>query len=148
LIRATTLRRFENAIFVTVLSALLTVPAESATPVISTADGVFTIEQADTGKRAFTEHCSSGCHGSNLTGVESVPALAGDAFVAQWEGLTIGALFQRIRRTMPQSSPQSLSDSTYIDIIAFLLDANGYPSGKRRLIPAQDLLDGITIAEP
>jgi hypothetical protein len=148
LIRATILHCFGNALFVTALSALLTVPAETATPVISTADGVFTIEQADTGKRAFSEHCSSGCHGSNLTGVESVPALAGDAFVARWEGFTIGALFQRIRRTMPQSSPQSLGDATYIDIIAFLLDANGYPSGKRRLIPAQDLLDRITIGEP
>jgi Cytochrome C oxidase, cbb3-type, subunit III len=137
-----------NGMFVIALLARSTFAAESTTAVTSTADGIFTIEQADTGKRAFTENCSSGCHRSNLTGVQSVPALAGDAFVARWEGLTVGALFQKIRRTMPQSRPQSLSDSTYIDIIAFILDANGYPSGKRRLVPEQQILDGITIREP
>jgi quinoprotein glucose dehydrogenase len=148
LVSATTLRWFENALVVSVLLVPSTFAAESTTLAISTADGVFTIEQADSGKRAFTQHCSSGCHGSDLTGLEGVPALAGEAFVARWEGLSVGALFQRIRRTMPQSRPQSLSDNTYIDIIAFLLDANGYPSGQRHLIPTQALLDAITVGEP
>jgi hypothetical protein len=34
---------------------------------------------------------------------------------------------------MPQSSPGSLNPQNYIDIVAFLLQSNGLPSGKEEL---------------
>jgi hypothetical protein len=49
---------------------------------------------------------------------------------------------------MPQTKPQSLSDDLYIDIVAFLLDANGMPSGTTDLPADPATLKLITINDP
>jgi hypothetical protein len=55
----------------------------------------------------------------------------------------LGDLFQRIQQTMPQTAPHSLSDQTYIDIIAYILSANGLPAGGPDLKPDVDSLKTI-----
>ena len=51
------------------------------------------------------------------------PPLAGGAFNANWNGLSLGDLVERIRISMPQNSPNSLSRQQYVDILA--VDARG-----------------------
>ena len=101
-------------------------------PTQSVWDGVYTEEQANRGKALYAQECAS-CHGSELTGGEMAPPLAGGEFLAGWDGLTIGDLFERIRISMPQNSPGSLSNAQNADILAFMLAANKFPAGTAEL---------------
>jgi mono/diheme cytochrome c family protein len=114
---------------VTVIALQSTVKAQ---PTKSVWDGVYTEEQANRGKQGYSDQCSS-CHGPELTGGEMAPALAGGEFMAGWDGLTIGDLFERIRISMPQNSPGSLSGQQNADILAFVLASNKFPTGSTEL---------------
>jgi quinohemoprotein ethanol dehydrogenase len=95
--------------------------------------GVFTEAQATRGRSSFETNCSSGCHMADLSGGARVPALAGERFLQHWQGSSAAVLLERIRNTMPQQKPHSLSDQVYVDIVAFLLQANGLPPGALEL---------------
>ncbi len=95
-------------------------------------DGVYTEEQAKRGQQGYSEQCAS-CHGPELTGGEMAPALAGGEFLAGWDGLTVGDLFERIRISMPQNSPGSLSGAQNANILAFMLASNKFPVGTTEL---------------
>ena len=103
-----------------------------AQPTKSVWDGVYTEEQANRGKQGYSEQCAS-CHGPELTGGEMAPALSGGEFMAGWDGLTVGDLFERIRISMPQNSPGSLSGAQNADILAFVLASNKFPAGQAEL---------------
>ena len=53
--------------------------------------------------------------------------------MANWSGLTLGDLFERIRRTMPQDKPGRLSRQYKADILAYVLKVNKFPTGKTEL---------------
>jgi quinoprotein glucose dehydrogenase len=95
-------------------------------------EGVYTQAQADRGKDLYSTQCAS-CHGPELTGGEMAPPLAGGEFVSGWDGLTVGDLFERIRISMPQNSPGSLSGQVNADILAFVFAANKFPTGDAEL---------------
>jgi len=107
-------------------------------------DGVYTDEQAKRGQTLYGKECSS-CHGAELTGGESAPPLAGDAFLGNWTGQTVGDLFERIRKSMPQDDPGRLSRQQDTDIVAFLLGANGFPAGKAELDRQNEAMKQIRI---
>jgi mono/diheme cytochrome c family protein len=107
-------------------------------------DGVYTGEQAKRGKARYAEQCAS-CHGDTLAGGESAPPLAGGEFLANWNTLTLGDLFDRTRSTMPQNKPGSLSREANAEILAFLLSANEFPAGKDVLPQASEALREIRI---
>src|SRR5438105_8051005 len=81
--------------------------AQEASETRSVWDGVYTEEQAKRGEEVYRKECAA-CHGDMLTGGESAPPLTGGAFQANWNGLTLGDLFDRIRKTMPLSKPGRL----------------------------------------
>lgn len=112
----------------------------------SVSDGVYTEEQAKRGETLYTEHCGS-CHGPTLAGKDG-PPLAGDAFIANWSGLSVGDLFERMRSSMPQDSPGSLSRDENADLLAFMLKGNKYPAGASPLATEADALKRIQIAPP
>jgi mono/diheme cytochrome c family protein len=95
-------------------------------------DGVYTGEQAKRGESLYAQHCSS-CHGSTFEGGEMAPPLAGGAFNANWNGLSLGDLAERIRISMPQNNPGSLSRQQYVDILATMLGGGEFPQGKTEL---------------
>jgi quinohemoprotein ethanol dehydrogenase len=109
-------------------------------------DGVFTSAQATQGQQEFEKNCAS-CHGADLAGREHAPALAGDTFLQQWRSHSVGDLYERISLTMPQLAPHSLSDHTYIDIVAFILKANGFPYATSELEPDLGTLRKIEIVQ-
>jgi mono/diheme cytochrome c family protein len=98
----------------------------------TTWDGVFTAAQADRGKENFLAGRCGGCHKLDLTG-DRGPALKGDDFVAHWENGSVVTLFDKIRETMPPNAPNETTDDAKIDIVAYLLQQNGYPAGKTEL---------------
>ena len=105
-------------------------------------DGVYTEEQARRGETVYKKECGA-CHGEILTGGESAPPLTGGAFQANWNGLTLGDLFDRIRKTMPQSKPGSLTRQQDSDVLAFMLSINKFPAGKTELYRQSEMLKEI-----
>ncbi len=94
--------------------------------------GLYNLQQAKRGKVLYAETCIR-CHTDNLKGADQVPPLVGETFLSHWQGRVVKDLFDRIRTTMPQDNPGSLSDQDYVDIISYLLEANDFPRGKDHL---------------
>ena len=114
----------------------------------STDSGVFTAEQAKNGERNFQAACAP-CHGIDLHSTEPfAPDLTGGAFRFGWQGKTIADRFEEIRRSMPYGNAHSLDDQTYVDIVAYILQFNGIPSGNQKLEPDVDALERIVVAVP
>jgi cytochrome c len=91
-------------------------------------DGVYTAEQGRRGEKLAAERCVA-CHGEGLAGGELAPPLTGDVFNANWDGVMLSDLADRIRTTMPQDRPGSLSRQQSADIIAYLLNLAKCPPG-------------------
>ena len=130
-----------------ILAMLIALPASAQT--VSIWDGVYSEDQAARGNTGFAAHCAN-CHGGNLGGTGEAPALAGPQFLSDFDGLSLGDLFDRIRTTMPQDNPASLRRDAYADILAFLLKANGLPSGTKELDRRSEYLKaiGFSAAKP
>jgi quinoprotein glucose dehydrogenase len=107
-------------------------------------DGVYSAEQAKRGQARYTELCAS-CHGDTLGGGESAPPLAGGEFLANWNTLTVGELFDRTRSTMPQNKPGSMNREATAEIIAFVLSSNQFPAGKEALPQDSQVLREIRV---
>jgi len=109
---------------------------------LSVWDGVYTEDQAKRGEPIYHKECAA-CHGDMLTGGGSAPPLTGGAFLANWNGVTMGDLFDRIRKTMPQSAPGRLTRQQDADILAFMLSVNKFPAGKTELYRQSEMLREI-----
>ena len=107
-------------------------------------DGVFTAEQAERGAEAYKTSCSE-CHGGDLMGDGFAPALNGADFQGNWNDLSVGDLFERIRISMPPSGPSSVNPAQKADIIAYVFNQNKYPAGKVELEPKTEVLKTIKI---
>ncbi len=95
-------------------------------------NGVYASEQATRGQSLYALNCAS-CHLDSLEGNGQSLPLAGPAFMAHWNDRTFAELFDRIRTTMPQKNPASLSQDAYLDIMSYLLQANNFPPGPEPL---------------
>ena len=93
--------------------------------------GVYTTAQAERGKTSFNSSCLR-CHGDTLQG-NTAPALSGDRFFTTWGSEPIASLFAKIRDTMPPNFGTSIDDQTKLDIVAYILQTNGYPGGPGEL---------------
>jgi mono/diheme cytochrome c family protein len=101
-----------------------------ATPTVW--DGVYTEEQAKRGAVLFDRECA-GCHGPSGAGGGMAPALTDSAFSADYDGQTVGDLFDRNRNTMPLGKEGQLSGQQNADITAFMLQCNKFPAGTTEL---------------
>lgn len=103
--------------------------------------GVYTTAQADRGKTAFLASCQR-CHNADLSG-DRGPALKGERFTTTWGGGSVGRLFEKIRDTMPVFATSTIDEATKLDIVTFILQTNGFPTGGAEL--KADELDTIQI---
>jgi mono/diheme cytochrome c family protein len=108
--------------------------AQPQTPRLWT--GVYTEAQATDGEAAYTSTCAR-CHSVDLAGSQVAanyaPALGGGKFMNVWETRNIDRLFKIIKDTMPRDTPGVLNDKTAIEIVAYILKFNGYPSSATAL---------------
>lgn len=107
-------------------------------------DGVYSEEQSKRGGDVYAKQCAS-CHGSDLTGGESAPALAGPGFLSNWVGQTVGDLVDRTRSSMPQNDPGKLSRQQTADVVAYLFSMNRFPTGKADMDKDATVLKQIRI---
>jgi mono/diheme cytochrome c family protein len=110
----------------------------------ATRDPAFTVAQAERGKQVYDASCSS-CHlagldgSSNPTANAKGAALIGARFVQDFGEGKISALFNKMKRDMPNEKPGSLTDQQYLDLVAFVLQQNKFPAG-----PAELTVDSAT----
>jgi cytochrome c len=107
--------------FAACAAVTVAVKAQNPSPKQSAWDGVYTDAQATRGERTYGRSCES-CHGPDLAGdpVMEIPALSLDSFTT------------------------SLSGKTVKDV-AYLLQANKFPSGARDLPRAPEQLESMAI---
>jgi len=105
-------------------------------------DGVYTEEQAKRGEVISKDECVR-CHGQGLAGGEQAPPLEGAGFLSNWNGSTVGDLFERIRVSMPTDGPGRLTRQEDADVLAYMLSLNRFPAGKTPLDKQTDALKQI-----
>jgi mono/diheme cytochrome c family protein len=108
-------------------------------------DGVFTAAQAERGKSTYLTGRCGGCHQLDLVGGDRAPALKGDGFLSHWENGSVTSLFAKIRDTMPPNSPNDTTEDAKLDVVAYLLQSNGFPAGAGELRADVEALDQIEI---
>src|SRR5207247_7676795 len=96
------------------------------------AGGLYTAAQAAAGRTAYQANCAA-CHLANLAGQGDVPQLAGSTFIDGWGRRSTRDLVSFLQLTMPPARPGSLSPEEYVNIAAFILQANGAPAGNQLL---------------
>ena len=104
----------------------------------------FTTEQAAAGQAAYQQHCAA-CHGATLRQLPDA-VLAGREFAAKWGSRATSELVGQIRSTMPPTAPGGLPENVYVELTAFLLQANGGEPGDAPLTAATAarIADGLT----
>ena len=107
-------------------------------------NGVYSAAQAARGKDHFEKSCSN-CHNLDLNGSVRAPALRGEHFMSDWGGASANTLFIKLRDSMPATYPDTVSEAIKIDILAYLLQANGFPAGREELPLDQKELEDILI---
>ena len=106
--------------------------------------GAYTAEQAERGKTTYASNCV-GCHNADLSGSRSGPQLSGAAFMEKWELQTVQRLYRTIRETMPRNNPGMLTDQAAADLVALVLQSNGFPAGAEELRATAPVLEALTI---
>jgi mono/diheme cytochrome c family protein len=109
----------------------------------TTWDGVYTEAQAKQGETVYMTHCAD-CHGQDFGGREQAPALAGLGFLDKWNKTALRKLFEMVEQ-MPPDEPKVLPTQQYVDVLAYLLSANGFPAGKAVLTTDRQALGRIEI---
>jgi mono/diheme cytochrome c family protein len=106
-------------------------------------DGVYTEAQAERGKAIYLAHCVK-CHGPTLMGGGAgAGPLQGAVFSSNWNGVPLGAMLDRVRSTMPQDKPMTLSRQQTADVLAYVFSVNRFPPGKAELSRQTDILNTI-----
>jgi mono/diheme cytochrome c family protein len=103
--------------------------------------GPFTADQAAQGHKDYSSACAS-CHHENLSGGGEAPSLAGGNFLKSWGSRSTRELYDYIHSAMPLGKGGSLSDESYENIVAFLLEANGATPGGKPLTKDREVKIG------
>jgi len=110
-------------------------------------EALFTSSQAVAGKAAYQQNCA-GCHGPNVDDGASAPALRGAAFLGKYAGKPAADLFTFVSTKMPPGNPGSLAAADYARIVSWVLQQNGYATGRKELASDAAALAGLTIPAP
>ncbi len=100
--------------------------------------GVYSAAQAAKGEALYNQKCSN-CHGSGAGGGDS-PSLTDSGFAANWDGLSVQQLFERIRVSMPEDAPGTLTREETAAIVAYLFKQNRFPAGTTDLSDRAEML--------
>ena len=113
-------------------------------------DGVYTAAQAERGKAAYVQHCST-CHKPDLNGGAAIgagqaPPLKGRKFLQHWEQVALGDVFRKMRDEMPPNEADLVTDAVKVDILSYILQANDMPPGREELKTSLGVLDSIAMS--
>ncbi|HYP06849.1 MAG TPA: glucose/sorbosone family PQQ-dependent dehydrogenase [Bryobacteraceae bacterium] len=119
-------------------------PRASSAAIANATPPQFTAAQAAVGKTAYNANCAV-CHGSSMTNGTMGTPLAGEYFRTTWFNRTVKALYDKSHKTMPPAAPASLPAETYANIVAYILELNGFKPGATALPAGGDALEKMAI---
>lgn len=99
-------------------------------------DGVFTEAQATSGQVVYDAQCKT-CH--NMRFYRDT--------LRSWNNQPLLYLWESIMGTMPADNPGSLMFEEYTNVIAYILQEQGFPAGEAELDPDNGM-DIISIVSP
>jgi glucose dehydrogenase/cytochrome c5 len=116
--------------------ASITLTRRPATPIEGDASTppMYTAIQAKHGETIFREKCAT-CHDGNGFG----PQLQGNSFWSAWDRKAARSLYSAIIGSMPPSDPGTLAEKDVLDLVAYLLQANGLTDGNKAIESAGQL---------
>ena len=123
------------------LAIIVTFAVVTASDQTLTQPGPNTAKEADAGRAVYLAHCAS-CHQTDLAGSNEAPELAGSNFIRAWSARTTAELLTLIRTTMPPADRGNLGSENYLNLVAFLLSANGARAGNQPLTANANLAIG------
>lgn len=112
-------------------------PAAEVNSDPTTADGIFTVEQAERGHELFQAVCSE-CHDAE--------DWTDSGFRSRWEDQSVFQLWYYINDRMPYDDPWSLSRQQVTDVVTYILQLNELPAGDSELATDDDSIDDYWIA--
>jgi hypothetical protein len=71
--------------------------------------------------------------------------LAGQYFKRMWTGRSVRAFYDRAHKTMPPAAPASLAADVYANIVAYVLEVNGFKPGETQLAASSPALEKMAI---
>ena len=101
--------------------------------------GVYTAAQSDRGQVLFRSKCAS-CHAPNR--------FTDDLFYTSFAGKPMWEMFDVISDTMPEDNPGSMKPEEYVDVMAYLLKLNNFPTGNTELPVGKEALSAIVMEKP
>jgi mono/diheme cytochrome c family protein len=100
----------------------------------TTNDALYTKAQADRAKGLYNKVCVD-CHPFTVAAKkkpQDLP-LGEDPFFEEWEGRSVRELISIIALTMPNDGSAVISDQEATDLVAYILQQNGFPAGSAPL---------------
>jgi S-disulfanyl-L-cysteine oxidoreductase SoxD len=105
----------------------------------------FSEAQAERGHAAYQRACLM-CHGERLDDGDFGGApLRGAWFREHWGKASAASLYAYMQSAMPPDNPGGLSDTAYSDILAFILQRNGYEAGAQDIPTDLRRLEEMTL---
>jgi len=133
----------DNARMGAVLLGVFAASAAWAAPV------TFTKDQVNKGRQTYRQRCAD-CHGPQLKGKHPSPGLTGSRFDLTWRGKSADVLAFHVRRMPPAAvaEPGTLNDDDYTNILAYVLQYNGFEPGEDALPSDMAKLKNIELPAP
>ena len=112
----------------------------------TTNDGIYTKAQADAAKPKFEKLCSD-CHAFTVVAKkqEKDLPLGDEPFLKKWEGRSLDELLTVIVTTMPNDGSAVITDAEALDLLAYVLQQNGFAPGK---VPLDKAGGAAVLARP
>lgn len=113
------------------MSALALAVAPAATAEQKTTnDGIYSKAQADAAKPRFDKLCAE-CHAFTVAAKkqEKDLPLGDEPFLKKWEGRGLEELATIIVTTMPNDGSAVVNDEETLNLLAYILQRNGYAAG-------------------
>lgn len=139
-----TFKAVKRTLFLLLLVLAPQLPAQDSVPTASrrvtgSPRQTFTDSQTVRGAQWFESVCLH-CHATQ--------DMTSPDFRVRWSGRSALELFLRIRSTMPEDDPGSLSDRTYADVVAYLMKLNGLIAGVQPLTADTTVLAAARLGFP
>jgi hypothetical protein len=141
---------FQHAfpVFALALLTSAVLSAQEAAPRPRTVwDGAYTDTQAERGRTAYEASCAR-CHTLSPLPETTQPAagnggsVTGEKFWRMFQQRSVGDLLAYLKKFMPNGAQAgTLPAATYNDLVALILQANGFPSGAAEVSPEAGIAD-------
>lgn len=121
-------------------------PARASSPQATTNDAIYTKAQADGAKKQFDKICAD-CHPFTVAAKKKPKdlPLGDEPFFEQWTGRPLTELVTLIALTMPNDGSAVVTEAEAVDLVAYILQQNGFPAGAK---PLTKETSSATVARP